>query len=858
MSQSNWEADKMLDVYIYDYLIKRKLHASAKAFQSEAKVSTDPVAIDAPGGFLFEWWSVFWDIFITRTNEKHSEAAASYIETQMMKAQGLQQQQQQQQNQKPQQNQMQQLLLQRHAQQQQQQQQQQSEGPQILNGMVNGLVGNDPLLRQSPATSNALATKMYEDTFKIPLKRDPMDDAALKIGIQQRLGDNVSQLLDPNKASTLKAAAVDGQPSGQTLHATPGSMPRNLQQVKNRGPQLPVSSQDFRSDINSMVNSRAAGAEGSLIGVPGSNQAGGNLMLKGWPLAGLDQLRPGLLQQQKSLIQSSQAFNQLQLQQQLLLQAQQNLSSPAANDMEYGKLKMLLNNRNIVLGKDFQLNPIGDMVPNVGSPLQVGCPVFPHGDSDMRMKLQQQQLQTTNQRQIVQNLLSSQQSQNSNQHLQQQDKMIGTSSMTMDGSISNAYHGNDQAPKNQIGRKRKQLGSTSGLANSSGTANTTGPSPSSPSSPSTHTPGDNISMPTLPQNVGSPKSLLMFGSDGLSSLTPAPNQLADMDQFVDDGSLDDNVDSFLSPDDTDPRDRVGRSADGSKGFSFTELRRIPASTSKVECCHFSSDGKLLATGGHDKKAVLWCTESFAVKSTLEEHSQGITDVRFSPSVSRLATSSADKTVRIWDVDNPGYSLRTFVGHSTTVMSLDFHPTNEDLICSSDNNNGIRYWSIKNGSCAGIVKGGATQLRFQPRNGRIFAAAADNFVSILEVETQLCSAKLQGHKNLVHSVCWDPSGEYLASVSDELIKVWNVGSGSKAEFIHELSCTGNKFHTCVFHPTYPLLLVIGCYETLELWDMTENKTMTLHAHDQLVSALAVSNTNGLIASASHDKHVKLWK
>lgn len=37
-------------------------------------------AIDAPGGFLFEWWSVFWDIFIARTNDKHSDVAASYIE----------------------------------------------------------------------------------------------------------------------------------------------------------------------------------------------------------------------------------------------------------------------------------------------------------------------------------------------------------------------------------------------------------------------------------------------------------------------------------------------------------------------------------------------------------------------------------------------------------------------------------------------------------------------------------------------------------------------------------------------------------------------------------------------------------
>ncbi|MCD7452310.1 hypothetical protein HAX54_016142 [Datura stramonium] len=54
-------------------------------------------AIDAPGGFLFEWWSVFWDIFIARTNEKHSEAAAAYIETQQMKAREHQQQLQMQQ-----------------------------------------------------------------------------------------------------------------------------------------------------------------------------------------------------------------------------------------------------------------------------------------------------------------------------------------------------------------------------------------------------------------------------------------------------------------------------------------------------------------------------------------------------------------------------------------------------------------------------------------------------------------------------------------------------------------------------------------------------------------------------------------
>lgn len=56
------------------------------------------------------------------------------------------------------------------------------------------------------------------------------------------------------------------------------------------------------------------------------------------------------------------------------------------------------------------------------------------------------------------------------------------------------------------------------------------------------------------------------------------------------------------------------------------------------------------------QALLWCTESFMMKSALEEHSQWITDVRFSPNASRLATSSADKTVRVWDADNVSVTI----------------------------------------------------------------------------------------------------------------------------------------------------------------------------------------------------------
>ncbi|XP_050936725.1 transcriptional corepressor LEUNIG-like isoform X2 [Cucumis melo] len=321
-----------------------------------------------------------------------------------------------------------------------------------------------------------------------------------------------------------------------------------------------------------------------------------------------------------------------------------------------------------------------------------------------------------------------------------------------------------------------------------------------------------------------------------------------MDGLIDDEPLDD-VESFLSPNESDERDNVGP--------TLKEIHVIPANTRKFDCCCFSSDGKLLASGGSDKKATVWCTRSFKVRSTLDEHSQWITDVRFSPRTLKIATSSGDGTVKVWDVDNHGQSLRTFTGHSTGVASLDFHPSKDDLICSSDISNEIRYWSIKNGSCVGIFKGGATKLRFQPNNGRMLAAAAGKVVSIIDIETQVCRLKVQGHKKNIHSVCWDPSGEYLASTSDDVAKVWKFGSGSKGDCIHELNCNGNTFHTCVFHPTNTSVLIIGSHESLELWDMTENKTRTLQAHEKLVTALDASNASGLVASASHDC-VKIWQ
>lgn len=65
--------------------------------------------------------------------------------------------------------------------------------------------------------------------------------------------------------------------------------------------------------------------------------------------------------------------------------------------------------------------------------------------------------------------------------------------------------------------------------------------------------------------------------------------------------------------------------------------------------------------------------------------------------------------------------------------------------------------------------------------------------------------VQAHSDVVNYICWDTNGELLASVSQDSVKVWSLTSG---ECIHELCANGNQYHSCVFHPSFSSLLVVG--------------------------------------------------
>jgi WD40 repeat protein len=134
---------------------------------------------------------------------------------------------------------------------------------------------------------------------------------------------------------------------------------------------------------------------------------------------------------------------------------------------------------------------------------------------------------------------------------------------------------------------------------------------------------------------------------------------------------------------------------------------------------FSPDGKRLASASEDWTVRLWDADKGEEVGTLIRHGaksvnavrvpdaekeevlsrdelsiRWLRSVRFSPDGKRLATASADGTVRLWNADN-GQEVLTLRAHTDPVNDVCFSPDGTRLASASDDGT-VRLWDADKG------------------------------------------------------------------------------------------------------------------------------------------------------------------
>ena len=279
------------------------------------------------------------------------------------------------------------------------------------------------------------------------------------------------------------------------------------------------------------------------------------------------------------------------------------------------------------------------------------------------------------------------------------------------------------------------------------------------------------------------------------------------------------------------------------------------------------EGAVLATGDTNSEIWLWqidlSSSSGDIKShisTFQGHQNWVCLVAFSPDGARLVSGSADRTIKLWDVET-GDCLQTLMGHRSWVMSVAFSPDGTRLMSGSADRT-IKLWDVETGDCLQTLTGhrhGVWSVAFSP-NGQCFVSgSADRTIRLWDAATGDCLQTFMGHEHGVWSVAFSPDGRSLASGSaDQTVRLWDVATGACQQ---TLSSHSNWVWMVAFSPDGRSLASGSADQTVRLWNIAENPPQcwrVLSGHSNWVWSVAFSPDGHYLTSGSEDRTMRLWE
>ncbi|KAG9445748.1 hypothetical protein H6P81_011876 [Aristolochia fimbriata] len=194
--------------------------------------------------------------------------------------------------------------------------------------------------------------------------------------------------------------------------------------------------------------------------------------------------------------------------------------------------------------------------------------------------------------------------------------------------------------------------------------------------------------------------------------------------------------------------------------------------------HPSKD--IIATGGVDSNAVIFDRAAGQILSTLTGHSKKVTCVKFVPRDEIFISSSADKTVRLWQGSTEGsYTMRHVLkDHTAEVQAVSVHATHKYFVTASLDNTWC-FYDLASALCLSQVSvdedsanKGYTSAAFHP-DGLILGTGTEGLVRIWDVKSQQNVANFDQIEGSVTSISFSENGYFLATVAHDGVKLWDL-------------------------------------------------------------------------------------
>ena len=293
-------------------------------------------------------------------------------------------------------------------------------------------------------------------------------------------------------------------------------------------------------------------------------------------------------------------------------------------------------------------------------------------------------------------------------------------------------------------------------------------------------------------------------------------------------------------------------------------------TGQVNALAFSTDGKILASGGFNNPIIqLWDLETGRKLSTLTltEKYNVIAALAFAKNNTILINLGQSRELAHWDV-NTGRKLAdtSKIDHYTAVAFSQDGGT----LATGDKMGWIRLWDTTTGTQRAMLSEpsnmtedpGIRALAFSTDGKMLASRSEDQTVLLWDTQNNTKLAALKGHEGWVTAVAFSADGKTLATGNaNKIIKLWDVSTGGERA---TLKGHKNTINALTFAPDetplYSGCLATGSADgTIRFWNPDTGKELVTFSegHTEWVKAVAFAKNGTMLTSAAFNGTVEVW-
>ncbi|XP_007544196.1 WD repeat-containing protein 88 [Poecilia formosa] len=200
-------------------------------------------------------------------------------------------------------------------------------------------------------------------------------------------------------------------------------------------------------------------------------------------------------------------------------------------------------------------------------------------------------------------------------------------------------------------------------------------------------------------------------------------------------------------------------------------------------CSCSSDGRLLVCAAEPQDTVYVCGASGGqtLHRISNHHSSTITRVRFDPPDQRVASVSADRTIKLWDLQAKRTTMSICSNHSNVISSCCFNG-NGHFLCTASWDKTLKLWDLQGGQFRS--NGGAALQRSHEGSvsccvlsadaDLLVSGSYDRTVALWDPSSLRRTLVLRGHSDWVTDVSLSADRKLVVSSSkDGSVRLWDV-------------------------------------------------------------------------------------